>query len=138
MPQTPGFQTTWRTWFDFAAAFGTVRVNGARILVWHGNIERTATFAVVFDETEKWRTVDDNREAMQDVRRKPLFVAFVEHNCVRAVMTTAPTRDAISAFWIRLSFDWSERHHFLYSGGVCGGIVNWVESPRGVRLTHQR
>jgi hypothetical protein len=66
--------------------------------------------AVIFDESEKWRAVENDREAMQNVRGKALFVAFVEQYRVRAVMTTAPARDAIGAIWIRLSFEGRERH----------------------------
>jgi len=110
MPQAPRLQTTRRTRFDIAASIGTNRIHCAGKLIRHGNIESATSLAVVFDEPEKWRPVEDNRETMQHFGRQPLFVAFVQQHRVRTVMTTAPACDAIGAVRIRLSFEGWERH----------------------------
>jgi len=110
MPEAPGFQTTRRTGLDFPATIGASRVDRAGILVGNGDIERPAPLAVVFDEPEKRWSIEHDREVMQHVRGKALFVPFVQHHRVRTVMTTAPASDAIGAVRIGLSFEGGERH----------------------------
>jgi hypothetical protein len=75
-----------------------------------GNIERSAMLAVVLDEPEKRRFVENDRQAMQNLGRKTLFVRFVQHHGLWTVMTTTPTGDAISAIRVGRSLERSERH----------------------------
>jgi hypothetical protein len=110
MPQTSSFQATRRTWFDFAASFGTLKVNRTGIMIGNGDIESSAMRAVVFDESEKRRAIEHHGEAMQNIGRKTFFVRFVEQHRVWTVMTTASARDTISAVGIGRCFERGERH----------------------------
>lgn len=79
-------------------------------MVCQGNIERPAMVAIVFDESEKRGSIEQDGQSMQNFGRHTFFVRFMEHHGMRPMMTTAPTRDAIGAIRIGCSCERRKRH----------------------------
>jgi len=57
MTESSGFEATGRAGLDHAASFGSNVVHTARILPRDGDVEAGAPFAVIGDETERWRAL---------------------------------------------------------------------------------